>query len=135
MDDRFDDEILPAGVTSPGRSNSPTPQHLEPQIVVKEGGDPNADNVADPNWGKLTGSLRDVMSPLPCRDQMSKWDRIVQERNHRAMEDLHTMAQQAFEFYPKERLKEFIATRVTGHGVPQGYTHESFRLMEHPGEA
>ena len=80
-------------------------------------------NATDPNWGKLTESLQDVLAPLADRGEWSKWDKIVEDRNARAMEDMRKMAREAFAFYPTEIVDVFINKRGNDAQI---------RLLKHP---
>lgn len=54
----------------PGSADTPAPQPSAPkdsgshQLNENERGNPNAANARDPNWGRLTESLQDVLAPL-----------------------------------------------------------------------
>ena len=95
--------------------DAPAPQPSAPkkdsrsqQLNENERGNPNGVNATDPNWGKLTESLQDMLAPLADRGEWTKWDKLVEDRNARAMEDMRKMAREAFAFYPTEIVDVFI---------------------------
>ena len=101
----------------PGSADTPAPRPSAPkdsrsqQLNENERGNPNAANATDPNWGRLTESLQDVLAPLADRNEWTKWDKIIEDRNARAMEDMTKMAREAFAFYPTKVVEVFINKR------------------------
>ena len=129
-DGQAEDAILPADTRDP-----PAPPHLEPEIIVRGEEDSEGGEVVDPNRGKLTGSLLNVITakpPGPSNMDMPAWDKILLDYNHRAIEELAEMAYQAFQYYPKA--KEFVVTHITKRGVQEGYTQDTLRLIDHPSD-
>ena len=113
----------------PGSADTPAPQPSAPrdpgphQLNENERGNPNAANTADPNWGRLTESLQDVLAPLADRNEWTRWDKAIQDRNARALEDMRKMAREAFAFYPQDVVGAVLSPRGNDAQI---------RLMKHP---